>query len=191
MGAVAGASGGPNNRHESHSMTYYQSTDDGSVMELNANPGQGYTKLTKAEGQRLQREHARAQLRKILKPGDTVNCILRHCSRSGMMRHISLLKGDEEITYYVALAMDEKRADDGSIKVSGCGMDMGFHLVYNLGRILFPDGFGVKSVGGIRPTSKEHAQQLVADGKTTFRGRNFDTSGWDNDGGYALKHRWL
>ena len=45
---------------------------------------------------------------------------------------------------------------------------MGFEIVYNLGRKLFHDGFKVEG-----------------------RGRNGDMSGHDNDGGYALKHRWL
>lgn len=176
-------------------MTYYQHTESGEVMDLEHNPGQGYTKLTKAEGQQLQREHARAQLRKILKPGDTVNCILRYCSRSGMMRHISLLKGDEDITHYAAQALNEKRADDGGIKCGGCGMDMGFDLVYRLSRTLFPDGFGVRGTTihgteSCRPESRDDAKQMQEMG-VSFRGRNGDTSGWDTDGGYALKHHWL
>ena len=34
------------------------------------------------------------------------------------------------------------------------------------------------------------AAQAVARG-AVFRGRNGDKSGWDDDGGYALNHRWL
>ena len=68
---------------------------------------------------------------------------------------------------------------------------MGFEVVYNLGRQLFPKGFGTVSYGGICPQTKEEAERLVATGKTSFCGRNGDKSGWDNDGGYALKHRWL
>jgi hypothetical protein len=187
-------------------MTYYQLAD-GSVHDLHHSPSDA-KRLTKAEGQRLERERAKAELRKLLTPGSTVNCILRHCSRSGMRRHISLLVGDSDITHLAALAMVEKRADDGGIKVDGCGMDMGFHLVYSLGRALFPDGFCPSSVG-IRPVDGKRVQVNVGRGKNagpmtkpeidsylskgwTFeRGRNGDTSGWDNDGGYALKHRWL
>ena len=47
-------------------------------------------------------------------------------------------------------------------------MDMGFALVYELSRELYPKGFKVAGVG-----------------------RNGDTSGHDKDGGYALKQRWL
>lgn len=55
-----------------------------------------------------------------------------------------------------------------AVKIGGCGMDMGFHIAYELGRVLFPEGFKVDGVG-----------------------RNGDTSGWDNDGGYALYQRWM
>jgi hypothetical protein len=34
--------------------------------------------------------------------------------------------------------MGEKCPDDG-YKVGGCGMDMGFHLVYTLASVLFPE----------------------------------------------------
>ena len=129
----------------------------------------GGKRLKNADAEAMLKARAREQLRAILKPGDTVACILRHCSRSGMRRHISLVtESMQDITFLAAQAMGESRADDGGIKVDGCGMDMGFSLVYNLGRVLFPEGFAV-----------------------TGRGRNGDTSGRDTDGGYALKHRWL
>jgi hypothetical protein len=117
----------------------------------------------------MTKEEAIKYLRDELKPGDTINTILRHVSRSGMSRSISLFHGDQDITYFCALAMGDKiDQKNGGIKASGCGMDMGFSLVYNLGYCLFPKGFKVDGIG-----------------------RNGDTSGWDNDGGYALKHRWL
>lgn len=83
-------------------------------------------------------EQAKAHLRSMLKPGDTVYTILNHCSTSGMSRSISIaIVQDQRIVkldYWVAKAMgdhiDSKR---GGLKVSGCGM--GFHLVYNLGRL--------------------------------------------------------
>jgi len=100
-------------------------------------------------------------LREILKPGDRVYTILRHVSRSGMMRHISLViksdaNGIRDISHLAAKALDYKRADNGGIKTSGCGMDMGFDLVYNLSMVLF-----------------------CPEGKYT------------HEGAYALKHEWL
>lgn len=118
------------------------------------------------------------QLRAILKPGDTVTTECAHVSKSGMMRMLRLFVKDEteglrNITTTVADALGENATDRPGfgyrvLKVTGCGMDMGFATVYSLSRVLFPDGFAVEG-----------------------RGRNGDTSGHDNDGGYALKQRWL
>ena len=121
-------------------------------------------------------EEAIAYLSKILEPGTKVYTILRHRSASGMSRVISVfvcVNGDaKNIDWYVANALDYKRDDkhDGGIKMGGCGMDMGFALVYNLGRKLYPEGF------------------KLAKGQY---GRNGDKSGFDKDGGYALKQEWL
>ena len=70
-------------------------------------------------------------------------------------------------------------------------MNMRFATVYALGRALFPDGFGImgeKDGKRRRPKSPEAAAQMVRHG-WAFRGRNGDTSGWDTDGGYALRNR--
>jgi hypothetical protein len=78
-----------------------------------------------------------------------VYTILRSVSASGMTRHISLViagigvdgKPDiHDITYHAAQAMGDKlqeRNGHRTIRVNGCGMDMGFHLVYNLSSVLF------------------------------------------------------
>jgi hypothetical protein len=74
----------------------------------------------------------------------TVYTILRRVSSSGMTRHISLkiAQGGEiyDITYTAALALGDKLHDVNgfnTLKVNGCGMDMGFHLVYSLSSVLF------------------------------------------------------
>lgn len=92
-----------------------------------------------------EREQAEAviSLKKLIKPGDTVYTTLRHVSRSGMQRVIDvhIIQDNEPrwIGYTVAKAQ-ECRFDDRKqgIIIGGCGMDMGFEIVYNLGRILFP-----------------------------------------------------
>jgi hypothetical protein len=103
-------------------------------------------KLTKQKQKQAERDEAIAYLLKILRPGTEVATITRHTSRSGMMRHISLsIVHDnrlQDITWHAAHAMGDTRAADGGIKTPGCGMDMGFHLVYNLGRTLWPNGNG-------------------------------------------------
>lgn len=126
--------------------------------------------LTKKAGKAAMIEQSKTQLLKWLKPGDTVFTILRHVSRSGMCRHIAILvqtpEGHmQEISSYVADLLDHRRAKDGSLIVGGCGMDMGFSIVYNLGYSLWPKG-----------TSEPHSK------------RNGEP---DSDGGYALKHKWL
>jgi hypothetical protein len=126
-------------------------------------------KPTKAELAASERADACAKLRTILSPGDTVYTMLNHVSRSGMMRSISLyvVKDGENVylTGYAARALGEKRDRYDGISMPGCGMDMGFALVYNLGCTLWPHG-----------TPKPHGR------------RNGEP---DSDGGYALKQRWL
>lgn len=120
--------------------------------------------MTKKEENQRQ---AIKQLRALgIKPGVTIDCILRHVSQSGMMRHISLYYKKCDITRLAAIVLDYKIHDrDGGIKIGGCGMDMGFALIYNLGYALWPHG-----------TRRPHG----------IRNRQPDTSG-----GYALKHNWL
>lgn len=121
-----------------------------------------------------QKARALESLKNMLKPGDEVYTICKHVSRSGMMRHIAVYIARDgkiiDISWYVSHAIGWSRADNGGIKVSGAGMDMGFHLVYTLGRVMFHEGFKL-----------EKGQY----------GRNGDTSGFDKDGGYAFTQRWL
>lgn len=131
--------------------------------------------LNKKQQREQEQRDAVAILQGWLKPGMVVNTILRKVSSSGMYRHISLLinvNGETvNISWYAAKAMGDKFCDnDNSIGVGGCGMDMGFHLVYNLGRTLFPQGF------------------ILPKGMT---GRNGDKGKIDEDGGYALKQQWI
>jgi hypothetical protein len=151
----------------------YMQLPDGQVIQTeNTELWKEGKRLTLKEGKRLHRAQHAEHLRDMLKPGQTVHCVLKHASRSGMRRHIQLLTTYDgniaDITHAAAVVMDDRVADDGGIIINGCGMDMGFALVYSLGRCLFPDGFKVEG-----------------------RGRNGDTSGHDNDGGYALRSHWL
>ena len=146
-----------------------------------------------------ERMEAIEKLRKFINPGDTVFTKLNHVSKSGMMRVIDVfvIKDNEPLRFSWSVAdaigATYDRKHEG-VKVTGCGMDMGFAIVYDMGRVMFPDGFGIEgnypngSKG--RPTTKEMAAKAIEIG-ATFRGRNGDSSGWDNDGGYALNHRWL
>ena len=118
-------------------------------------------------------ENAKASLLRSLKPGDTVYCVLRSVSASGMSRRIDFYKFENDSPLYLSGLIGivlgiSRNADKAGLKVDGCGMDMGFSVVYDLGCVLFPDGFTVDGIG-----------------------RNGDTSGHNNDGGYALNHCWM
>lgn len=151
------------------------------------------------KGKQARREYCKQELRSMLKPGDTVYCMVRSVSSSGMSRTISLYIIENgklrNIDGLVVDVLDYRESKRGGFVVNGCGMDMCFGTVYNLGRYLFPDGFGIdgKDSLGLRfpaPLTKQAAENAVKRG-FIFRGRNGDSSGWDSDGGYALKHSTL
>jgi hypothetical protein len=164
-----------------------------------------------------EREEARAMLREWVKPGDTVWTVLRHVSRSGMQRTVSLVvieddgrgNGPEvrDIDGAVARALGMTfDRDRGGVKVGGAGMDMGFHLVYELGRALWPEGYGCTGANcrsndhgnGDRDYTPHHGEVYTAE---TCPGRpcsmecdHKERDGrdhWHRDGGYALRQRWI
>ena len=136
-------------------------------------------RTTKAE-----QTEAIERLREWLKPGDKVYCILRHVSSSGMSRTISLIVwlpdgSKRDLSWNVATALgwsfDEKRQ---GIRVSGCGMDMGFHVVYTLSSVLFrEEGFDCTGEGC---PSNDHSN-----------GDRDRTPHRHSDPGYALRSEWL
>lgn len=99
----------------------------------------------------MTRDEAMADLRAELKPGDVVYTLIRSVARSGMSRVIDFytFRPDPRnpgkvtkhwLSYWIAAAgigsFSEKHE---AVSVRGCGMDMGFHCVYNLSRRLFAD----------------------------------------------------
>jgi len=90
-------------------------------------------------------------LKSWIKKGDLLHTKLNHVSKSGMTRHISIrhLKATNNAEYpvnvsnydyHVARVLDLSEAPNyQGVKIGGCGMDMGFHLVYSLSRALFKD----------------------------------------------------
>jgi hypothetical protein len=117
-------------------------------------------KLTKA--QIAEREDTLNKMRKMLPPGSNVYVNITHVSRSGMSRHMRLYYVDEErdiidITGYVARVLGYRRATENrwDLVVSGCGMDMAFHTVYQLGSCLYPDGDSLDKTNGIRRRQAE------------------------------------
>ena len=124
---------------------------------------------------------ARQFLLETLKPGDTVKTILRHVSRSGMSRSISLVKNDRDLSYFAAVVMgDNIDQNHGGIKIGGCGMDMGFALVYNLSSNLFRDNFWC--VGDHCPANDHSNKPYPERIKGSMK---------HSDAGYALRQEWL
>lgn len=126
-------------------MAYIQ-TPDGHVFETDrADMWSDCKPLTKAEGMRLKAEQSADKLRGILKPGDHVYCILRSVSSSGMSRRISFYAVEDGrmrfLDGYVADVLSGVTRDrKEGLRVNGCGMDMGFHVVSSLGAVLWPGG---------------------------------------------------
>jgi hypothetical protein len=131
---------------------------------------------------------------------ETVYTTLEHVSRSGMMRYINAFvmrdneprgilgvlceKHKNEFLEYAPRATYASRHE--GFKMQGCGMDMGFQLVYSLASMVFRDGFpctrndGSKS--GRRCPASDHTN-----GNHDFS-KHMHTN---SSGGYALRQSWL
>ena len=119
---------------------------------------------------KTEQKESLAHLRELLYPGEVIYTQCQHVSKSGMTRWLDLyvMKNNQphRITWDVCAAAGYTFCNRrGQLKIEGCGMDMGFSAVYNLGRSLWPAG-----------TDSPHGM------------RNGEP---DTDGGYALKQRWL
>lgn len=119
-------------------------------------------------------------LRETLNPGDHLYTVLRSVSRSGMSRVIDVyVIQDNQPIYlsgWIASALGWTRTDSG-IRVSGCGMDAGFHLIHQLSYALFPDSF--ICIGQGCPSNDHN------------NGDRDYTPHQHSDGGYALTQRWI
>ena len=102
--------------------------------------------LSKKAQKEQERGSARAYLLSILerqaKP--TLYTNLKSVSSSGMSRDMKVLAVVEseivDITYYVGkldIGTIKERNGQRVIRVGGCGMDMGFHVVYSVSSMLY------------------------------------------------------
>jgi hypothetical protein len=102
-------------------------------------------KISKKEQKALDIAYAREQLlTHYVSEGDTIYTVLRSVSSSGMSRTLSLKVAKDgkilDLTYYASILLEWPLVEvNGSraLRVGGCGMDMGFHTVYSLSRVLF------------------------------------------------------
>ncbi len=139
-------------------------------------------KVTKAE-----RQECLDRLRKMLPPGSRVHTTMRHVSRSGMSRDIDcylLHDGQAQwLSRLIAKACDfsfnEKRE---AIRVQGCGMDMGYHIVNNLAMALYPEGFEC--------TGRDEHPNMCPSNDHSNGDRNYKPHHHVSLG-YALHHSWI
>lgn len=177
--------------------------------------------MTTSTTKQPRRDEALTRLRNLLPPGTTVYTTVKHVSRSGMHRLISAYVVHDGAPQWLdgyidsagVFTCDRKRS---GLRVGGCGMDAGFHVVYELGQVLYPGGFGC--IGRKQESANEKwAPELYKtqwinvcpsndhsngdrdytphDSETTVRGVFAGVKGkavhWHLDGGYALRRKWL
>ena len=135
-----------------------------------------------------------------LTPGRTIFTKLTHVSRSGMSRSIEcyLAQGRDnltDITWQVARATNA-RLDNlhGGIIMGGCGMDMGFALVYNLGRTLYPNGVPCTGSRGYDPdtyATLHDAPRCKSNDHANDATVPYSRDVIHQNGGYALNQVWM
>lgn len=126
-------------------MAYFKSAQGNLAYESNKAWRENDVKISKKVYDDWVKVDAIDFLKACLKPGAKVMCVLRHCSKSGMRRSISffvvhdgeLVALDWHMSRAMGYTVDQKH---GGLIASGCGMDMGWHVVYSLGRVLWPKG---------------------------------------------------
>ena len=94
-------------------------------------------------------EYSTQLLKDNFPKGSTVYLVVRQVSRSGMYRHISCHSVQDNqvswLSYHVAKVLHRNyKEKTNAVGVGGCGMDMGFHLVYTLASVLYGDGYALK-----------------------------------------------
>lgn len=126
------------------------------------------------------KKEALKRLREKMPPGTTVWTKLLHVSKSGMTRWLDvyIIVNNEPLryTWSVADAVDMSYSvKHEGVKVDGCGMDIGFHLVNCLSYALH----GYETKGKRAKAAERDGLPFTATNKRAFRA------------GYSLNHRWL
>ena len=84
-----------------------------------------------------------------LDKGDTIYGIVKSVSSSGMSRTIKFytIKDNRPmfLSWSIGQLLGYKLREDGTLRVSGVGMDMIFKVVYDLGAVVHNDGYFFRS----------------------------------------------
>ena len=139
-----------------------------------------------------EQEEARAHLLALIKPGDTIYTMLQHVSRSGMYRVIRLyvIRNNQPVNIdgWASDLLEGYDYRHRGCKASGCGMDMGFHLVHNLGYALWPDGFDCT---GVDWRHADRDNPACPSNDHSNGDRDYNRAHRHSSGGYALRHTWM
>jgi hypothetical protein len=89
-----------------------------------------------------------ASLKETLRSGMTIYTVLRSVSTSGMSRTLDLYYVKEDkiirITWSAAKALEWPYCQaKEALRVSGCGMDMGWSTVHSLSQVVLGDGYAL------------------------------------------------
>lgn len=95
------------------------------------------------------REEGVQKLKELAPEGSHLYIVLRHTSQSGMVRHISafVIQDNYPICLdrlIVKLGLFKLTKGGEAMLVHGCGMDMGFHVVYETARAVYGNGYTYK-----------------------------------------------
>ena len=136
----------------------------------------------------------------FLKPGDVICTKTLHVSRSGMQREIGVYVArvtDDgqpyiaDLSWPVAVLTGNRISDRWGVVVGGAGMDMGVHLVYALGRALYPKGVPCTGSSGWTKSGRRSKLNACRSNDHVNGDRAYSKSKTHSDGGYAFRQEWL
>ena len=99
----------------------------------------------------MTKDEAREALLGYCPRGSTVYNVLEHVTASGMTRYVKSYTfrpfgTDIFLSGYIARLLGQQRAHNrDGVKMVGCGMDMGFDLIYRLSMELYGDGYALNA----------------------------------------------
>ena len=104
--------------------------------------------LTQNQQKETASQGSKDYLVKNLKAGSTIYTNILNADSRGMSRKMRVYFVDdsgfiENITFDVAQVLGRPFRDH-SMTVQGCGMNMGFSVVYSLSEVLFDDGYALE-----------------------------------------------
>lgn len=136
----------------------------------------------------------------FLQPGDVIQTRTLNVSRSGMTReigaYVARLDDDgqpyvSDLSWPVAVLTGQRLSDRGGVVVGGTGMNMGFYLVYSLGRALYPEGVPCTGSPGWTKSGRRSKLNACLSNDHVNGDRVYRKGKTHRDSGYAFRQVWL